>query len=273
MEKKTELLPIMRLDPRGTSKTKALTAGTHKEITVLERKPGGKGRGSGYGAPPQFLPHVELFSSLTKNEFEKVRSKLILKEYHKNQVILHEEETGEYMYIIVQGKVKISRVAKEGKEIILSMHGAGEFFGEMALIDGKTIPATVSAMENSLVALISRDDFFLLLYAQNKILRNLLQILCTRLREAWKLIHILNFNDASQRVKMLFLTLSEVHGEKTASGTMLKIKLTHQDIADMVGLTRETVTRVLDKLKRDGEITISKNKLVNLAPEFESIQL
>jgi CRP/FNR family transcriptional regulator len=142
----------------------------------------------------------------------------------------------------------------------------------MSLIDGKTDPATVTALEPSLIAVISRDDFYFLLHSQKKILENLLELLCTRLRDSWKKIQMMNFNDAAQRIKMLLLMLAENYGEKTGEGMTLRLKLIHQNIADMTGLTRETVTRVLDKWKHNGEIKITKDKFIHLNPEFESIQ-
>lgn len=219
------------------------------------------------------LKRIRLFASLTDDELYDISPKVILKEYKKNHIILHEQDTNVFMYIVVRGKVKIYQITDGGKEMILSMHSTGEFFGELSLIDGKTDPATVAAMEPSLIAVISRDDFYSLLYSQKKILESLLEILCSRLRESWKKIQMLNFNDAAQRVKMLLLMLAEDHGEKTEAGTTLRIKLIHQNIADMTGLTRETVTRVLDKWKRNGEITITKDKFIRFNPEFESIQL
>lgn len=229
------------------------------------------------GLPKQanngLLRNIELFTSLNEKELHQIRAHMVLKEFRKNQIILHEEDTSEFMYVIVQGKVKISRVGKEGKETILSIHGAGEFFGEMSLIDGKTVPATVSAVENSIVAIISKQDFYSLLYSQKKVLENLLHILCSRLRDSWKKIQMLNFNDAAQRIKMLFLILAENHGQKTENGITLRVKLIHQDMADMTGLSRETVTRVLDRWKKSGEIKILKNKFIHLYPEFESIPL
>jgi CRP/FNR family transcriptional regulator len=151
------------------------------------------------------------------------------------------------------------------------MHQTGDFFGELSMIDGKTSPAAVIATKDSDTALISKNDFYTLLYSQHKILENLLHLLCSRIRESIRKIQILNFNNAAQRVKMLFLMLSESYGEKTEQGTILNIKLSHQDIADTIGLTRETVTRVLDKWKKSGEIKILKNKFILLTPEFESI--
>jgi CRP/FNR family transcriptional regulator len=131
----------------------------------------------------------------------------------------------------------------------------------------------VLAVENSNVAIISKDHFYSLLYTQRKVLENLLKILCSRLREAWQKIEMLNFNDASQRLKMLLNMLSETYGEKTPEGTVLRVRLIHQDMADMTGLTRETVTRVLDKWKKNGEIAILRSKFIRLNDEFHSIEL
>lgn len=217
------------------------------------------------------LKKTELFSSLNVDELRTVREKVMIKKFKKNEVILHEENTSVFMYIILDGEAKVAQVTDEGKEIIVTMHRSGDFFGELSLIDGRTAPATVTATKDSITAIISKDDFYSLLYSQRKVLDNLLHILSSRLREAWKRIQLLNFNNASQRIKMLFLMLSETYGKEERDGTVLNIKLTHKDIADMAGLTRETVTRVLDKWQRTGEIKILKNRLIQLRPEFESI--
>ncbi len=217
------------------------------------------------------LRKIELFSSLTAEELRQVRERIVIKRFRKNEIILHEENTSEYMYIMLEGVAKVIQVTGEGKGIIVTMHRAGDFFGELSLIDGKTAPATVTATRDSVTAIISRRDFYDLLFGQHKVLENLLHILSLRLREAWKRIQLLNFNNAAQRVKMLLLMLSETYGMETPRGVVLNIKLIHQDIVDMTGLTRETVTRVLDKWQKSGEIQILKNKLIQLRPEFESI--
>ena len=209
-----------------------------------------------------------LFSSLTDPELDNLINKMIVKQFKKNEVILYEEDTSEFMYIILLGKVKVVRTTEDGKEIILAIHQTGSFFGEMSLIDGKTAPASVIATEDSLIAIISQKDFFSIIYSQNKVTKNLLEIMCSRLRKAWDTIQLLNFNNASQRTKMLFLMLTDEYGEKTPEGIILNIKLTHQDISDMTGLTRETVTRVLDKLQKNNEIAILKDKYIRLSNNF-----
>lgn len=219
----------------------------------------------------ELVRKIALFASLTSQELHEIRDKIVIKNFEKGEIILHEENTNEFMYMILDGEAKVVQTADSGKEIIITMHQTGDFFGELSLIDGKTAPAAVRATRDSTTAIISKKDFYDLLLSQNKVLENLLQIFCSRLRESIKKIQLLNFNNAAQRIKMLFLMLSESRGEKSDDGTVLKIKLIHQDIADMTGLTRETVTRVLDRWQKRGEIKILKDKHILLTHEFESI--
>jgi CRP/FNR family transcriptional regulator, cyclic AMP receptor protein len=216
-----------------------------------------------------FLRSIRLFHSLTDEELMEISTKVVIREFSKNEIILHEEDSNDFMYVVLFGKVKVVKATEEGKEIILAIHHSNELFGEVSLIDGKTSPATVLATENSLVAIISKSDFYALLH-QRKVLDTLLGILCERLRESWKMIHILNSKNAMQRIKMLLIILSYNKGEKTPDGLVINYKLTHQDIADMAGLTRETVTRVLDKLQKDGDIAVLKNKFIRMNSSFFS---
>ncbi len=215
------------------------------------------------------LKTIQLFSSLGADDVSALRDVLKIKRFKKNEIILFEEDTNEYMYAILTGKVKVYRSTEDGKEIILAVHKEGEFFGEMSLIDRKTSPATVVALTDSVIALLSRKDFFTLIKSHPGILEQLLLILCSRLRDSWQKMEMLNFKNASQRVKILLLMLIRDHGREEPDGdVLLDIKLTHQDIADMTGLTRETVTRVIDRWQRDGEIEVKKGKLLLLKRAF-----
>jgi len=249
-----------------------------KQTALIRKKKTRQGNGTRAGHAEhkqdcEVLKCIQLFQYLSDDELQAIWPKVVFREFKKGQTILREQNTNQFMYIIIRGKVKISQMSEDGKERILSLHNAGEFFGEMSLIDGATTPATVAALEPSMVAIISRNDFYALLYTHTKVLDNLLNILCCRLRESWKKIQMLTFHNASDRVKMLLMMLADTQGEKTDRGTVLNVKLIHQNIADMTGLTRETVTRVLDRFVKSGEITILGNKLIQLNPEFESISL
>ncbi len=240
--------------------------------TPMKSRINGNGKTAKSAVRIEALKKIELFSTMTSHELRDIEEKILFKHFKKNDVILREENTNEFMYAILDGEVKVVQTTGEGKEIIITVHRVGDFFGELSLIDGKTAPAAVYATKNSETAIISKQDFFSLLH-ENKILENLLRILCARLRESIKKIQILNFNNAGQRIKMLFLMLSESYGQDGAEGTTLNIKLTHQDIGEMTGLSRETVTRILDKWRKTGEIQLLNNKCLLLKPEFLSITL
>jgi len=107
------------------------------------------------------LKQINLFSSLNIDELSSIQKKIIIKSFKKNQTILHEEDTNEFMYIILFGSVKVVQMTEDGREILLAIHRSGEFFGEISLIDKETLPATVIAIEDSSIAIISGRDFFL----------------------------------------------------------------------------------------------------------------
>jgi CRP/FNR family cyclic AMP-dependent transcriptional regulator len=216
----------------------------------------------------ELLKKAEIFSSLTIEELKEVRSKIIVKEFKKNETILYEEDTNKYMYVILSGSVKVVKITEDGKEIMLAVHKSGDSFGEISLIDGKTTTASVLATQDSRIAIMAKENFYSLIYSQKMLLDNLLKKLCSLIREDVDTIELLNFNNASHRVKVLLMNLAHKYGEETPEGINLHIKLTHQDMANMAGLTRETVTRVIDKWQHKGDIFFLKNRSIVLNPDF-----
>jgi len=208
----------------------------------------------------EYLEQTLLFSDLTAEERASVTGHIAIREFQKGQVILFEEDANKYMYSVLSGEVKVFYTTEEGKESIVAFHGVGESFGEVSLIDQQTIPATVVALETSLVLIIGRDDFFEILRTQPKVMHKLLLLLTGRLRLAWNQVRMLHFKDASYRILTSIRDLSMERGEPVPEGILLKLRLTHQNIADMTGLTRETVTRVIDKWKKKGLLSIDENR-------------
>ena len=202
------------------------------------------------------LKQMQMFSSLTDADIATFIGKIMVKRFRKNQTVLFEDESNAYMYMLLSGKVKVVQVMEDGKESIRAIHKTGDSFGELSLLDCKTSPAMVVAMEDTTAAIISKENFFTILYNQRKVLDNLLQMFCFRLRDSWERFQMVNFKNAAQRVVMVLHQQSSEQSEKTAEGIVLKDRFTHQVIADMVSLNRETVTRVIDKLQKDGAITI-----------------
>jgi CRP/FNR family transcriptional regulator, cyclic AMP receptor protein len=213
------------------------------------------------------IRRVPLFATLSESEFQSIQHAFVVKNYRKNQIIFLEEETGTYMYIVLAGKIKVTKTNSNGKEILLAIHQSGDFFGEMALLDGKTSPATVSAMEDCRVATVSASDFQALVMKNEKIVRQIIQVLCGRLRQSWAELQRLSYGSAESRIKSGLWELGRRHGVQDARGTIINLKITHQELAEMVGTARETVTRMLAALQKQQVIEIEDRRIILLKPE------
>ena len=214
------------------------------------------------------LKNTPLFSGLSEDELTVLSGLIIERHFSKNQVILYEEDTSRFMYIVFSGKVKAIQTSADGKEYIRAMHGKGDFFGEMGILDGQTATATVIAMEESKIGLLTREDFESFFLKKDKLLKEIILILCSRLREAWTKLEILTYTEAEKRVRAILTILSRHYGVKDHRGIWINFKLTHHDIARQVSLSRETVTRQLDRLQKYDEIEIIENKHILLKSSF-----
>jgi CRP/FNR family transcriptional regulator, cyclic AMP receptor protein len=203
---------------------------------------------------------VPLFSTLADEEFNQLAHIFVARAYRKNQVIFLEEETGNYMYLVLSGKVKVAKAGAGGKETILAIHRTGDFFGEMSLLDGKTAPATVSAMEDAKIISVSGTDFHKYLLHNEKVMLQIIQVLCARLRQVWQ-TQSLSSSTADARIRMGIYQLAKRHGIRDAHGTIIDLKITHQELAEMVGTSRETVTRVLTRLREQQIIEIDQRRI------------
>jgi CRP/FNR family transcriptional regulator len=212
--------------------------------------------------------NVPIFTSFSAKEKPLLKRIVVERRFAKNQTILYEEDTPKYMYIVYSGKVKVVQMSQDGKEHILAIHKSGDFFGEMALLDGKTSPATVIAMEDSEIGLITKNNFEKYLLKDEKMLKELISMLCLRLRDAWLMLKVLSFADAEKRVRAVLKHISSQHGLKDDRGIIIAMKLTHKDIADYASVSRETVTRFMDKFAKDGEIELLENKRLLLKTPF-----
>ncbi|MBF0539451.1 MAG: Crp/Fnr family transcriptional regulator [Nitrospirae bacterium] len=214
------------------------------------------------------LRNVKLFSSLTEDELLKVIEKISVRPFKKGQTVIQQDDANNFMYVVIEGAVKVTQLTEEGKEIVLASRQAGEYFGELSLLDGKTTSATVSATCDCIVALISKETFHLLLSSSTKIIDNLLQTLCLRLRGMIETIQMLNHNNASKRLRLYFEQLSREFGQKADNGVIIRKKLTQQEIADSTGLARQTVTEIMNDWKRKEEIEILQGKSILLTHKF-----
>jgi CRP/FNR family transcriptional regulator, cyclic AMP receptor protein len=209
----------------------------------------------------EFLKYVPIFSDLSEETIEQISKLGIKKSFGKESIILYEHETGSALFVIAKGKVKISRVSEDGKEVILTILNESDFFGEMAILDGSTRSANVTAMEDSEIFIIQRSDFLNLLQSHPEISIALLQELTRRLRSADMKIKSLSLKDAEGKVATVILQLADDMG-KIKQGTVEIEKLPFQhDLANMAGTSRETISRTLHTFAKKGLVELDGSRL------------
>jgi CRP/FNR family transcriptional regulator, cyclic AMP receptor protein len=208
-----------------------------------------------------FLKYVPIFSDLNDDTLEQISKLGVRKSFGKESVVLFEHETGSALFVIVKGKVKVSRVSEDGKEVILTILGEADFFGEMAIIDGLSRSANVTAMEDSELFIIQRSEFLDLLQRHPDISIALIQELTQRLRAADMKIKSLSLKDAEGKVATVILQLADDIG-KIKQGTVEIEKLPFQhDLANMAGTSRETISRTLHSFAKKGLVELDGSKL------------
>ena len=208
-----------------------------------------------------FLSSVSIFSDLSDSELSNIQSLCKTRKYPKNSMIILEEEMGDVVFIVMTGTVKITRVNDEGKEVILAMLGSGEVFGEMAILDGESRSANALAQENCEVVTINREDFLNVIKTNNKVAINLMTEFAIRLRKSDQQIEALSLDDAEHRIGVSILNLAEEMGVIRKGVVTVDNLPYQQDIANMAGTSRGTVSRVMKIFEDRGLITKTGHKL------------
>jgi len=213
------------------------------------------------------LRKVPLFEGLGDDDLEAIGNVTIPRSFDRDQVIILAEEEGDALFIISQGEVKVSIVSEDGREVILSMLGDGAVFGELALLDGKPRSANVVATRDTQLYMVRRADFLQLLYRVPQIAVALLAELASRLRRTDRKIEGLALLDVTSRVSETLLQLAADQGRQTDDGIVLDSRPTHQQLANMSGTTRETVSRVLKRLEAQGYVSVEGRVITILREE------
>jgi CRP-like cAMP-binding protein len=183
-------------------------------------------------------------------------------------VVFFENEEGDAMFMILDGRIKVTILGDDGREIILSVLAPGDFFGEMALLDNEPRSATAIAAEETELLLLHRTEFQGVLAQNSSISTALIRVLNQRLRRANHQISTLALLDVYGRVARVLLDMAREEGRRLKDGSIAFRRATHQEIANRIGTTRETVTRMLKDLERQGLIHIDGREIV-LEPNFE----
>ena len=198
----------------------------------------------------EWLRQIPLFSGVSDADLESIASLLIERRFPKNKTIVEEGLSGDYMYVLREGEVKVTKLSSDGREKILELLDAGDFFGEMSLLDSAPRSASVKTLSEARVLALSRADFLALLKRSPDLAMSVVQELTRRLRQVDEQASSLSFQRVKERTQGLLKRLAR--DESGRPGRSMTPPLTHQQMADMIGTSRETVTRVVKGLKEEG---------------------
>jgi len=211
---------------------------------------------------PEVLKKVPFFEDLTDAELSMIAAVMTEKAFARNELIFLEDDPGEGMFIIRQGRVKVSKSSADGREQILHILKEGDIFAEVVLFDQGVYPASAEAVEETRVWLLRNGDMEVLLQNHPKLAVKLLRLMGRRLRQAQLLIRDLALHDTCGRLAGLLLRFARREGERTERGIVLDLDLTRQELASMIGTSRETVARILSRFQREGLLELDKQKIV-----------
>jgi CRP/FNR family transcriptional regulator/CRP/FNR family cyclic AMP-dependent transcriptional regulator len=209
-----------------------------------------------------YLKQVSIFKGLDDKEVHELITVAKKRTFRSGEVIFHRDDPGQMLYIIKEGKVKICLISPDGQEISLVVFGKGEYFGEFALLDGLPRSANAIALEKVECYTLLRSDFHSVIKKNPKIAIQVMEVLCERLRKTDQKVEDLIVLDVYGRVAKKLLELAETHGLKQEDGSILiNMRLTQQDLAAMVGASRESVNKVLGHYTDKQYITTDKHKI------------
>lgn len=204
------------------------------------------------------IKKVSIFASLSDSELQALWKCAVLRTFPKNAVIINEGDLTDSLYVLLEGRVRVFLQDQDGKEVTLNFHGPGECFGEIALLDDQPRSASVQTLEPCRFAVLTKTDFMCCLAEHPAVALSIIRHLAQRLRVLTSNVKNLALLDVYGRVARTLLSMAE-----TQDGQLVvRERLTQQDLANLVGASREMVTRILKDLVTGGHIEINQRRIV-----------
>ena len=198
----------------------------------------------------QALQAVPFFNKLSPDEANSLSKRLIMRRFSNGQIIFHHGDPGGLLYIITTGKVKITHSTPEGQEALLAILGAGEFFGELALLDDSPRSATAEAIGQTETYTLHREAFMRFIRENPDFSLHVLHTLAQHIRRLNSQLSDIFFLDLPARLARTLLHLAEQHGRETDAGIQIDLSLTQTDLAEMTGATRVSINKALGRFRR-----------------------
>lgn len=213
--------------------------------------------------PEEFLKGVSLFQSLSHSDRECLAASLKRRSLKRGEALFRKGDEGTSLYIVKTGSVKVVLPSDMGDEVAAAILSEGEFFGEMALLDGMPRSADVVALESSELLALRQGDFLAFLKGNEGAIQAIFSYLSMRLRRTDELLENAHFLNISTRFARRLVELSQKHGHRKAGGELIEIdlRLTQKDLASIVGTTRESINKELRILREKGLVNTEGNTL------------
>jgi CRP/FNR family transcriptional regulator, cyclic AMP receptor protein len=206
------------------------------------------------------LSVIPLFHGLTEENLKELAGASYFRSYKKREYVCRADEQVNILFFLLEGIVQMGLTNAEGKEIGIMLLEPGQWFGELALLDGQYQPTTIIALQPSRALLLPRQPFLEILQSHPTLALDMLTIAHRRLYHVLDQMKRVQFGTPYQRVARVLLALADQHGTAHASGTRIKIRLTHQNMADLTGLTRETVTQTISAFRHTGCLIVDEER-------------
>ncbi len=213
------------------------------------------------------LKDMAVFSRLDRDEIKMICENSHVKKYERGEIIFFEEDSSKNLYMLVNGQVKLSMLSPEGKEKVLTILQEGDLFGEISLFDHNPHPVTAEVQKKARLLTLSYDRLEEMIIARPQLALKIIESLSKKTRLLTSQVRDLVFHDALERMASLLLRFGENFGRESESRTKIDLILTHQEIANLLGVSRVTVTKTINQLIDRELITIEDRKIILLDEE------
>ena len=213
------------------------------------------------------VARIPLFAGMQPADIARVAVRMRRRSFRQGDIIFHKGDPGTTLYLVEHGQIKIFTPSQEGREVVLSIFGPADFFGEMALFDDKPRSASAEAASPATVLTLQREDFRQAIVQHPAMSIAVMSALVDRVRRADEMVEDAVFLDLPSRLAKKLLDLAENHGVATPLGFEIRLRLTQQDLADMVGATRARVNEAITHFKERGVLTMTRHHLIIANPD------
>jgi CRP-like cAMP-binding protein len=208
------------------------------------------------------LKKIPLFHDLSDDSLQRLLTCIAIREVQRHEVIYLPGDPGRTVFFVNDGRVRIAKVTSEGKELTLGYRRSGDVFGEQVMIDGGPREEMAEAMDTATITELERGEVERLVQHEGMIGYRLLNVFARRRREVEHKIEQLIFKDVNARLADLLLRLARDYGVDEERGTLVSVRITHQEIANQIGSSRATVSQTLSQFKRKGLIRMDDGDLI-----------